>query len=228
MKQLLIRNLKLRSWTIALYLILLVIYPLYVMVLSKLELKFLFYTPIAITLMLISILDSGHLFRINRRLGGKTSYLFYESLPVSKKDMLNANYISCIVLTLIGAIIIGLYNFQAANVEVNSLRYSTMISFIAVHFLSIPIAFNKNTEKKREYISYTAYIILMMLVIPFAVMIIFSAINSLVFKNEFNSNLFMVYLNYGVLILSAGWMAINYLIQLKRIKKHTHNTEGGF
>ena len=228
MKQLLIRNLKLRSWTIALYLILLIIYPLYVMVLSKLELKFLFYTPIAITLMLISILDSGHLFRINRRLGGKTSYLFYESLPVSKKDMLNANYISCIVLTFIGAIIIGLYNFQATNVEVNSLRYSTMISFIAVNFLSIPIAFNKNTEKKREYISYTAYIILMMLVIPFAVMIIFSAINSLVFKNEFSNYLFMGYLNYGVLFLSTGWMAINYFIQLKRIKKHTYKNEGGF
>ena len=88
MKQLLIRNFKCRSITIAIYILLLLLNPLYAFVFSKTELYFLFYAPIAITLMAVSILDSGHLFRLHRRLGGKSSYLFYESLPVSKKTCL--------------------------------------------------------------------------------------------------------------------------------------------
>ena len=87
MKQLLIRNFKCRSITIAIYILLLLLNPLYAFVFSK-QNFILFYAPIAITLMAVSILDSGHLFRLHRRLGGKSSYLFYESLPVSKKTCL--------------------------------------------------------------------------------------------------------------------------------------------
>ena len=87
MKQLLIRNFKCRSITIAIYILLLLLNPLYAFVFSKTELYF-YSIPIAITLMAVSILDSGHLFRLHRRLGGKSSYLFYESLPVSKKTCL--------------------------------------------------------------------------------------------------------------------------------------------
>ena len=36
------------------------------------------------TILIIWILDAGHLFRLNRRLGGNDSYYFYMSLPVSK------------------------------------------------------------------------------------------------------------------------------------------------
>ncbi|UDI77899.1 ABC-2 transporter permease [Staphylococcus taiwanensis] len=217
MKQLLIRNFKLRSWTIILYIALLLINPLYAFILSKTEIAFVFYTPIAISLMLISILDSGHLFRVHRRLGGKTSYLFYESLPVSKKDMLNANYITCIVLTLLGTAIIALYNFQSTNIEVNNLRYSTAITFLTVNFFSIPIAFSKNTEQKRNGVSYAAYIILMMLVIPFAIALIFTCINNFIFKNNLASDTFGVYFDNGLLVLSIIWMISNYVIQLRHI-----------
>ena len=41
------------------------------------------------TILIIWILDAGHLFRLNRRLGGNDSYYFYMSLPVSKKQLLN-------------------------------------------------------------------------------------------------------------------------------------------
>ena len=79
--------------------------------------------------MIISILDSGQLFRVHRRLGGKEAYLFYESLPITKKELLNANYLTCIILTILGTLIIGLYNFQSTNIQVNELRYSTALSF---------------------------------------------------------------------------------------------------
>ncbi|WP_235785021.1 phenol-soluble modulin export ABC transporter permease subunit PmtB [Staphylococcus haemolyticus] len=167
--------------------------------------------------MAVSILDSGHLFRLHRRLGGKSSYLFYESLPVSKKDMLNANYITCIVLTLFGGFIIALYNFQSSNIDFGDLRYSTAIAFIFVNFLSIPIAFSRNTEKKREGISYAPYILIMMLVIPFAITIVFTLINAFVFHHHISYNIFGIYYNYGLLSLSIVWMILNYLIQLKRI-----------
>ncbi|ORN66603.1 phenol-soluble modulin export ABC transporter permease subunit PmtB, partial [Staphylococcus aureus] len=71
------------------------------------------------TILIIWILDAGHLFRLNRRLGGNDSYYFYMSLPVSKKQLLNANYITCIVLTLIGTLVISLYAYEADVIEPN-------------------------------------------------------------------------------------------------------------
>ncbi len=85
MKQLLIRNFKCRSVTIVIYLALLLFNPLYALVLSKTELYFLFYAPIAITLMVVSILDSGHLFRLHRRLGGKVRIYFTKAYLFLRK-----------------------------------------------------------------------------------------------------------------------------------------------
>ena len=75
MKQLIIRNFKLRRWTLIIYLMLIVINPIYTLF-FKTSYGFVVYIPLAITLMIISILDSGQLFRVHRRLGGKESYLF--------------------------------------------------------------------------------------------------------------------------------------------------------
>ncbi|MCJ1655981.1 ABC-2 transporter permease [Staphylococcus sp. NRL 16/872] len=219
MKQLLIRNFKLRSWTLALYILLLVINPIYAMIIAHTTWSYIIYIPVAIALMLLSILDSGHLFRIHRRLGGKSSHIFYESLPVSKKDMLNANYITCIVLTLFGALIIGLYNFQATNIEINDLRYSTAISFVYVNFFSIPIAFQKNTVRKSEHISYAVYIISMMLVIPFTIALVFTATNTMFLNNALNTQLYAKYINYGLLLLSVLCMILNYIIQFRHINQ---------
>lgn len=158
MKQLIIRNFKLRRWTLIIYLVLIVINPIYTLFFSKTSYSFVVYTPLAITLMIISILDSGQLFRVHRRLGGKESYLFYESLPITKKELLNANYLTCIILTILGTLIIGLYNFQSTNIQVNELRYSTALSFLSVNLFSIPIAFSKSTEEK-ENIFLTLFIL---------------------------------------------------------------------
>ena len=56
----------------------------------------------------------------------------------------------------------------------------------------------------------------MMLVIPFAITIVFTLINAFVFIIIF-LNIFGIYYNYGLLSLSIVWMILNYLIQLKRI-----------
>ena len=89
--------------------------------------------------------------------------------------------------------------------------------FYICKFLSIPIAFSRNTEKKREGISYAPYILIMMLVIPFAITIVFTLINAFVFHHHISYNIFGIYYNYGLLSLSIVWMILNYLIQLKRI-----------
>ncbi len=106
MKALLIRNFKLRRYTLIIYVLLLTLYPFYIM-LDSTKFFYLLQSFISPTILIIWILDAGHLFRLNRRLGGNDSYYFYMSLPVSKKQLLNANYITCIVLTLIGTLVIS-------------------------------------------------------------------------------------------------------------------------
>lgn len=219
MNELLIRNFKLRRWTLNIYLVLIVVNPIYTLFFSKTSYGFAFYIPLSVTLMIISILDSGQLFRVNRRLGGKEAYLFYESLPITKKELLNANYLTCIILTILGTLIIGLYNFQSTNIQVNELRYSTALSFLSVNLFSIPIAFSKSTERKREYISYTVYIILMMLAIPMTIAFIFLAINLFIFHDALDPNVFDQYLNIGLVIMSVIWLVTNYFIQLARINR---------
>ncbi len=91
MKQLLIRNLILRQWTLLIYGLLLIFFPFYHLI-DKQHLPYLVISgPMGIILTIICLVDAGHLFRINRRLGGSQSYLFFGSLPVSRKDLLNEN-----------------------------------------------------------------------------------------------------------------------------------------
>ena len=76
MKQLLIRNLKLRRWTLLIYGLLLIFFPFYHLI-DRQHLPYLVISgPIGIILTIICLVDAGHLFRINRRLGGSQSYLF--------------------------------------------------------------------------------------------------------------------------------------------------------
>ena len=133
MKQLLIRNFKCRSITIAIYILLLLLNPLYAFVFSKTELYFLFYAPIAITLMAVSILDSGHLFRLHRRLGGKVHICFTKVYLSLKKTCLMRITLLYRINTF-GGFIIALYNFQSSNIDFGDLRYSTAIAFIFVNF----------------------------------------------------------------------------------------------
>ena len=79
MKQLLIRNIKLRYWTLILYIALIVFYPIYSFIMKPNPLmNSVMAIPLGLILMIMSILDAGHLFRFHRRLGGNRSNLFLE------------------------------------------------------------------------------------------------------------------------------------------------------
>ncbi|SUJ50752.1 membrane protein [Staphylococcus aureus] len=84
MKALLIRNFKLRRYTLIIYVLLLTLYPFYIM-LDSTKFFYLLQSFISPTILIIWILDAGHLFRLNRRLGGNDSYYFlYEFTSVKK------------------------------------------------------------------------------------------------------------------------------------------------
>lgn len=117
MKQLMIRNLKLRSWTLIIYALLLLFFPIYHLLNKDKPLYSIISGPIGLILTMICLIDIGHLFRVNRRLGGSSSYYFFYSLPVSKRDLLNANYMTCILLTFIGALIISLYGYNTSTIK---------------------------------------------------------------------------------------------------------------
>lgn len=218
MKQLLIRNLKLRRWTLLIYGLLLIFFPFYHLI-DRQHLPYLVISgPIGIILTIICLVDAGHLFRINRRLGGSQSYLFFGSLPVSRKDLLNANYISCIVLTIIGAIIISLYGYETSSIKTDSITFSTTYSFIIANFFSIPIAFNKSTEQKHKDVPYLAYVFGIIIILPFVLSALFILINVLVHKDSHIPVVYSYFLNYGLLIISIICLVVNYLIQIRKIK----------
>ncbi|ADC87129.1 MULTISPECIES: phenol-soluble modulin export ABC transporter permease subunit PmtB [Staphylococcus] len=220
MKSLLMRNFKLRQWTLYIYLGLLVFFPIYIIITVNTDFGFIIFIPIGIILMIISIFDAGHMFRVHKRLGGQQAYIYFASLPVSKKDMLRANYLTCLLLTLFGALVIGLYDSQTIDNELmNRLHISTAYSFLIVNFLSIPIAFPKYTEYKRKGVSYVGYLIFMLIVIPVMYSFFFTVLNHAMFNNQLSKNEVAYFLNNGLLVIAILIFIINYFIQLKYIKR---------
>ncbi|MGT2334170.1 phenol-soluble modulin export ABC transporter permease subunit PmtB [Staphylococcus aureus] len=167
MKALLIRNFKLDNHFYNLC-SLLTLYPFYIM-LDSTKFFYLLQSFISPTILIIWILDAGHLFRLNRRLGGNDSYYFYMSLPCAKKQLLNANYITCIVLTLIGTLVISLYAYEANVIEPNSIS-STAYAFVISNFLSIPIAFSQFTELRELKVPYGIYVLTIIILVPFFIL----------------------------------------------------------
>lgn len=223
MKQLLIRNIKLRYLTLILYTVLILFYPFYsLFVKTNSFVNSILAIPLGLVLMLISILDAGHLFRFHKRLGGNQAYLFFASLPVSRKSMLNANYVTCILFTLIGALVITLYGYQSDSIRANAIYFSTTYAYIVANFLSIPIAFRKSTELKTEGISYIAYIILIMFALPFLLSVVLILINYIFLNHSQIPYFYSYFLNYGFVILSFISLAINYIIQINKIKRRTY------
>ena len=203
MKNLLIRNIKLRKWTIVIYAVLLLISPLQLIIENHSLLTRILYSLVAMILLFVSVLDSGHVFRLNSKLGHSNAYDFFGSLPVSKKDMLNANYVTLILFTLIGAGILSLF----------TLPYS----YIAINFFAIPIAFKKYSEQKSENISYLMYLLVMLLIIPIVAVLITLAV-LLIFKIKLTAlDYFEPVFNYGFLGLSIIFLIANYFIQYKKV-----------
>ncbi|WP_409328150.1 phenol-soluble modulin export ABC transporter permease subunit PmtB [Staphylococcus pseudoxylosus] len=210
---------KLRKWTIIIYSMLLLFSPLQLMIGNDTLLTKSIYSAVAMILLFISIVDSGHAFRFNSKLGHKMSYDFFASLPVSKKALLNANYVTVLMFTLVGAAILSLYNIPDSNVSADQLNLNVMVpySYITINFFAIPIAFKRYTEQKSEYISYLIYLLTMFIIIPIFVILVAVGLIAV-----FNFNLRQLdYLepmfNYGFLVMSILFFITNYFIQYKKI-----------
>lgn len=219
MKNILIRNLKLRKWTIVLYAVLLVISPLQLILNHDTLINKVIYSALVMVLVVISVLDSGHVFRFNKKLGHKQSYDFFASLPVSKLSLLNANYITVLVFTFIGAGILSLYGISNDNYTNNTINinFTLPFSYIAINFFAIPLGFKRYTEQKAEYISFIPYVLGMLIFLPFVIAIIIIGC-SLLFDYDFEHlRYFKNFFNYGFLLLSVIFLAINYIIQYRKL-----------
>ncbi|MFQ3790991.1 phenol-soluble modulin export ABC transporter permease subunit PmtB [Staphylococcus nepalensis] len=219
MKNLLIRNLKLRKWTIAIYTVLLVASPLQLVLGYHTNLAKVLYSTLGMILVAISVLDSGHVFRFNSKLGHKHAYHFFASLPVSKLSLLNANYLTVIIFTLIGAGILSLYgatnnDFSKDAININ---FTLPFSYIAINLFAIPIGFKKYTEQKSEYISFIPYILGMLIFIPFLIAIMIIGYSLLFNYNFEHFKYFKDSFNYGFLALSIIFFVINYIIQYRKL-----------
>ncbi|MDH9162330.1 MULTISPECIES: phenol-soluble modulin export ABC transporter permease subunit PmtB [Staphylococcus] len=222
MKNLLIRNFKLRKWTIILYAILLIISPLQLVIDNNNTFTQTLYASVAMILLFVSLLDSGHVFRFYSKLGHKHTYDFFGSLPVSKKALLNANYLTILIFTIVGASILSLYNMPNSDIAKNTINISFTLpfSYITLNFLAVPIAFKRYTEQKSEYISFLTYLLVMLILIPFAIVLILIGISELYDYHFVNSNYFENSLNYGFLAVSIIFFVSNYFIQYNKLNKY--------
>ncbi|RIP09274.1 hypothetical protein BUZ14_18450, partial [Staphylococcus gallinarum] len=145
------------------------------------------------------------------------AYDFFGSLPVSKKDMLNANYVTLILFTLIGAGILSLSHIPNSNFAASGISIDVTLpySYIAINFFAIPIAFNNYSEQKSENISYLMYLLVMLFIIPIVAVRITLAV-LLIFKIKLTAlDYFEPVFNYGFLGLSIIFLIANYFIQYK-------------
>ena len=183
-------------------------------------LKSMFAIPIGLVLMIVSLLDAGHLFRFHRRLGGDKAYLFllvYQSLEKHVKCKLYYMYIIYFIWC-------SSHNFIWLRIRLNTDKFNLLFYYIRLYcseLLSIPIAFRKSTEFKTERVSYIAYIILIMFVLPFLLSVILILINYIFLNHSQIPYFLFIFLNYGFLVLSVIGLIINYIIQINKIKTYS-------
>lgn len=219
MKNLLIRNFKLRKKTIILYSLLLIFAPIQLLINNDLLIIKILSTIVAMVILFVSLLDSGHAFRFHSRLGHKQALDFFGSLPVSKKALLDSTYITVLLFTFIGAGILSLYNIPNSTVSKTGISYDITLplSYIAINLFAVPIAFKRNLEQKSENISYIVYLLIMLLFIPFLIVFIVAGIHHFVGLQPIFMDYLEVFYNYGFLIISIIFFISNYFIQYKKI-----------
>ncbi|MCG7339909.1 ABC-2 transporter permease [Staphylococcus sp. ACRSN] len=219
MKNLLIRNCKLRKKTIILYSFLLIFAPIQLLINNDLLIIRILSSIVALVILFVSLLDSGHAFRFHSRLGHKRAFDFFGSLPISKKDLLNSHYLTILMFTLIGAGILSLYNIPNSTVTKTGISYSITLpfSYIAINLFAVPIAFKRNLEQKSENISYLVYLLVMILFIPFLMILIAIGIQFLIGHEQIYMDYLSILYKYGFLIISIIFFIGNYFIQYKKI-----------
>ncbi|MCI2803883.1 phenol-soluble modulin export ABC transporter permease subunit PmtB [Staphylococcus pettenkoferi] len=225
MKQLLLRNIKLRKTTLIIYVLLIAISPLQCLIPTGSILGNWLTGILATILIVIVIKDSAHLFRFHNKLG-KDSYYYQASLPVSKFSLLNANLLTMLIFTIIGSLILLVYQptVSTSDAEMGTINWIT--TYITINFITIPIAFKRYTEVKSDKVNYLTYIITMNFILPLLLIIIILIVGFVFIDtgliSENDADYFVEksepYFDITPVIISTIWLLINYYIQSKKVR----------
>lgn len=214
MLQLIKRNLYFRRWTLILYFMILLLWPFHYLANQDdvIGLSFVY-----LLINVIAVIDSAHAYRLFRRLGHNQAYLFHHSLPVSKMQLLNAHYVTVMMLTAFGALLIWSYGIRESMIDFNGITFSTMWLFISANLLTFIVGFPSCSEKMNDKIPIIGYIFLMLFLIPFVICIILVTIGMVKFDNP----LYFAPLDVGIwyFILAIILALISYLYQIFSIIK---------
>ncbi|UXR77790.1 MULTISPECIES: ABC-2 transporter permease [unclassified Staphylococcus] len=209
------RNVYLHKNTLILYLILLLVYPIYQRYEPDYEMWFI---PVMLIIFFICIADSAHAFRLQKRFGSDEAYLFQHSLPVSKKQLLNVHYITVMGLTILTVLLILLYDVNQFYIEVNQIKVSFIYGFIATNLLAFLISFPASGEQSRKQRPpMFIYMISILGFIPALIALSFVTIGFFAFDNPdyFSMDIGIYYVVFSILTA-----IFTYIFQMKRI----HNT----
>lgn len=225
MKQLLLRNIKLRKTTLIVYILLIAISPLQCLIPTGSNLGKWIIGVLATLLIAITIKDSAHLFRFHSKLG-KDSYYYQASLPVSKFSLLNANLVTMLIFTALRCLVLLVYQPATSLPDADLGTINWITTYIALNFLAMPIAFKRYTEVKSDNVNYIFYLILMYIIIPIILIIISLVITAIfIITHVLSSSVAGEYLDeisilidIGCLTISTIWLLINYYIQSKKVR----------
>ncbi|MCS4486938.1 phenol-soluble modulin export ABC transporter permease subunit PmtB [Staphylococcus americanisciuri] len=208
------RNLYLHKNMLILYLVLLVFYPIYHALKADYELWLI---PIWLIVVMIAIINTAHAYHLYSRFGHNEAYLFHHSLPVSKRQLLNAHYMTVIGLTLLSALLIILYDANKNYIEVNKIQFEFVWCFLATNLFAFIIYFPISSEKSRKRRdSVIIYIIGLLIVLPLFIGIVAMAIGMVWYDNpnQFAHVPFDLYY-FGVSVVSAVGTYISQMLRIK-------------
>lgn len=224
MKQLLLRNIKLRKTTLIVYILLIAISPLQCLIPTGSKIGNWIIGVLATIFVVLAIKDSAHLFRFHSKLG-EDSYYYQASLPVSKFSLLNANLVTMLIFTALGCLILLVYQPTVSSSKEEIGLIDFIVSYISINFFSMPIAFKRYTEIKSENINYIVYIIIMNFIVPIISILIGGILIAILlmfllgkqtatnYGEIYQNNFDIVYI-----IISTIWLLINYYIQSKKVR----------
>lgn len=225
MKQLLLRNIKLRKTTLIVYILLIAISPLQCLIPTGSNIGNWITGILATILIVLAIKDSAHLFRFHSKLG-KDSYYYQASLPVSKFSLLNANLVTMLIFTALGCLVLLIYQPTVSTPDADMGTINWITTYITINFITIPIAFKRYTEVKSDKVNYLTYIITMNFILPLLLIIIILIVGfvfidtGLISENDAD---YLIeksepYLDITPVIISTIWLLINYYIQSKKVR----------
>ena len=158
------------------------------------------------------------------KLGGNKAYYFNHSLPFSAKEQTDAHYLTTVIMSLAGALILLCYYDIPASGEINGVNMTTPLFFIAINLIGHAIAFPKCSEIRRDFIPYWGFVVVMNLIMPFVITFAMFGVVRITKPMKMTDSFINNFINGAgvlLLILSLAFFSFTYLKQLRRIKNET-------